>query len=65
MALLFFVILYNDFCAKIDAGDKIIYSRIPKNTETLQENTKEHTKKTSEKNWDAKTFLKDQQIQLP
>ena len=45
MALLFFVILYNDFCAKIDASDKIKYSRIPKNTETLQENTKEHTKK--------------------
>ena len=28
------------------------YSRIPKNTETQQENTKENTKKTTEINWD-------------
>ena len=34
------------------AGDKIKYSRIPKNTETQQENTKENTKKTTEINWD-------------
>ena len=37
---------------KTDAGDKIKYSRIPKNTETQQKNTKENTKKTTEINWD-------------
>ena len=31
---------------------KIKYSRIPKNTETQQENAKENTKKTTEINWD-------------
>ena len=35
-----------------DTSDKIKYSRIPKNTETQQENTKENTKKTTEINWD-------------
>ena len=30
----------------------IKYGRIPKNTETQQENTKENTKKTTEINWD-------------
>ena len=28
---------------KIDPDDKIKYYRLPKNTETQQENTKEHT----------------------
>ena len=41
------------FCTKTDTGDKIKYSRIPKNTQqTKQENTKENTKKTTEINWD-------------
>ena len=43
---------YDDFCIKTDTGDKIKYSRIPKNTEAQQENTKENTKKTTEINWD-------------
>ena len=30
----------------------IKYGRIPKNTETQQENTKQNTKKTTEINWD-------------
>ena len=40
------------------AGDKIKYNRLPKNTETQQENTKENSKKTTEINWDSsiKTF---------
>ena len=50
MALLLFVM--HNFCTKTDAGDKVKYSRIPKNTETQQENTKENTKKTTERNWD-------------
>ena len=33
-------------------GDKIKYSRLPKNKETQQENTKKNTKKTTEINWD-------------
>ena len=41
----------DNFCTKTDTGDKIIYSRIPKNTETEQENTNENTKKTTETNW--------------
>ena len=32
---------------KTYTGDKIKHSRIPKNTETQQENTKENTKKTT------------------
>ena len=36
---------YDNLCT-------IKYSRIPKNTETQQENTKENTKKTTETNWD-------------
>ena len=43
---------YDNFCTKADAGDRIKYSRIPKNTETQQENTKENTEKTTETNWD-------------
>ena len=35
------------------AGDKIKYSRFPKNRETQQENTKENTKKTTKINWDG------------
>ena len=37
---------------KLDTGDKIKYSRIPKNKETEKENTKENTKKTTKINWD-------------
>ena len=33
-------------------GDKTKFSRLPKNTETQQENTKENTKTTTEINWD-------------
>ena len=43
---------YDNFCTKTDTGDKIKYSRIPKNKETQQENTKKNTKKTTEINWD-------------
>ena len=43
---------YDNFCPKIDTGDKIKYSRIPKNTETQQKNTKENTEMTTEINWD-------------
>ena len=31
---------------------KVIFSRIPKNTEAQQENTEENIKKTTEINWD-------------
>ena len=49
---------YHNFCTKTDTGDKIKYSRIPKNTETEQEHTKENTKKTTEKTGiDQKRFL--------
>ena len=37
---------------KTDTGDIIKYRRIPKNTETQQENTKENTKKTTKINWE-------------
>ena len=50
--LLSFLLCYDNFCTKTDTSDKIKYSRIPKNTETQQENTKENTKKTTEINWD-------------
>ena len=51
MTLAFFVTLcYDNFCTKTDPGDKIKYSKIPKNTEIQQENTKEDTKKTTEIN---------------
>ena len=43
---------YDNFCTKTDTEDKIKYNRIPKNTETQQEKTKENTKKTIEINWD-------------
>ena len=46
------LLCYDNFCTKTDTGDKIKYSRIPKNTETQQENTKQDTKKTAEINWD-------------
>ena len=39
---------YDNFCTKTDTGDKIKYSRIPKNKETQQENTKKNAKKTTE-----------------
>ena len=42
----------DNFCIKTDTGDKIKYSRIPKNTEIQQEDTKENIKKTTEINWD-------------
>ena len=46
------VFLHDNLCTKTDTGDKIKYSRVPKNTETQQENTKENTKKATEINWD-------------
>ena len=46
------VCLHDNLCTKTDTGDKIKYSRVPKNTETQQENTKENAKKTTEINWD-------------
>ena len=49
---------YDNFCTKTDTGDKIKYSRVPKNTETQQENAKENTKNTTEINWDwSKDFV--------
>ena len=33
--------------AKTDTGNKIKYNRIPKNTETQRESTKQNTKKTT------------------
>ena len=43
---------YDNFCTKTDTGDKVKYIGIPENTETLQENAKENTNKTTETNWD-------------
>ena len=43
---------YDNFCTKTETSNKIKYSRIPKNTETQQENTKKNPKKTTEINWD-------------
>ena len=43
---------YDNFCTKTDTASKIKYSRIPKNTETQQKNTKENAKMTTEINWD-------------
>ena len=43
---------YDNFCTKTDTGDKINHSRIPKNKETQQEDTKKNTKKATEINWD-------------
>ena len=58
MVLLFFIICYDNFRTKTGTGDKFKYSRIPKNTETQHENTKENTKKTTEINWDwSKTIF--------
>ena len=34
------LLCYDNFCTKPDTGDKIKYSRIPKNIEIQQENTK-------------------------
>ena len=46
MALHLFLMLdYDNFCTKTDTSDKIKYSRIPKNTETQQENAKGNTKR--------------------
>ena len=45
-----FLLYYDNFCTKTDTGGKIKYSRIPKNKETQQENTKKNTKKTTEIN---------------
>ena len=44
-ALLLFAMITSD------TGDKIKYSRIPKDTKTQQENTKENTKKTTKMDW--------------
>ena len=38
---------YDNFYAKIDTGDKIKCSSIPKNTETQRENNKENAKKAT------------------
>ena len=43
---------YDNFCTKTDTGDKIKYSRNPKNKEAQQENAQENTKKTIKINWD-------------
>ena len=43
---------YDNFYTKTDTGDIIKYRRIPKNTETQQENIKENTKKITKINWD-------------
>ena len=51
------MLCYDNFCTKTDTGDKIKYSRIPKNAETQQENTKENTKKTTEINLIKNDFL--------
>ena len=34
---------YSNFCTKAYTSDKIKHGRLPKNTETQQENTKENT----------------------
>ena len=47
---------YDNFCTKTDTGDKIKYNRFSKNTETQQENTKEHTKKG---NWNKLGLIKN------
>ena len=47
MTLLFFFVMI--ISVQKLAGDKIKYSRLPKNTETQQENAKENTKKTANK----------------
>ena len=49
-ALLCYAMTKKVFCTKSYTGDKIKYSRIPKNTQTQQENTKYNTKKTTEIN---------------
>ena len=39
------LLYYDNFCTKADTGDKIKYCRLPKNTQTQQENTKGNTSK--------------------
>ena len=51
-ALLRYAMIKKVFCTKTDTGDTIKYSRIPRNTQAQQKNTKENTKKTTEINWD-------------
>ena len=48
IALLFL----DNFYTKADTGGKVKYSRLPKNTDTQQQNTKENSIKTTEINWD-------------
>ena len=52
------MLCYDNFCTKTDTSDKIKYNRLSKNTEAQQGNTKENTKKTTEKKGtDPKDFL--------
>ena len=51
-ALLRYAMIKKVFCTKTDTGDTIKYSRVPRNTQAQQKNTKENTKKTTEINWD-------------
>ena len=46
------LLCYDNFCTKTDTGDKIKYSRIPKNVEIKQEFSRENTKKITEIYWD-------------
>ena len=50
---------YDNLCTKTDTGEKIKYSRIPKNKETQQENTKKNTKKTAGINGDLSKKFPD------
>ena len=50
---------YDNLCTKTDTGEKIKYSRIPKNEETQQENTKKNTKKTAGINGDLSKKFPD------
>ena len=46
------LLCYDNFSTKTDTGDKIKYSRIPKNVEIKQEFSRENTKKITEIFWD-------------
>ena len=52
------LLCYDNFCSKTNTGDKIKCSRLPKNTETQQEMTKENTKNTTEINCDWSKKIK-------
>ena len=42
MAILF-SLCHDNFCTKANTGDKIKYTRLPRNRETKQQKTKENT----------------------